>query len=275
MLTLACGQTDVWSCFYRQICDEALLNRYRAMLSEGERQRELRFRLPEHRRCYLVTRALLRTVLSRYAKLDPAAWSFAVNAYGKPEIANPYQANQGLSFNLSHTDGLIVLGIAAGGPIGVDAENMRSRPAPLRIAPTFFATEERVALRSLALDEQQERFFSYWTLKEAYIKARGMGLSIPLDKISFGFYSSRSIDVSFHPSLNDVPSNWRFRLFRPSLDHLAALCTEGDELIGWATEIAIRKLLPLREEEIVTCPVLRESGCAPRAHQCDANRLIR
>lgn len=258
MLTLACGQTDVWSCFYHQICDEALLNQYRAMLSEGERQQELRYRLPEHRRCYLTTRALLRTVLSRYARLDPAAWSFAVNAHGKPEIANSYQANQRISFNLSHTDGLIVLGIAAGGPIGVDAENMRSRPAPLCIAPTFLAAEERVALRSLALDEQQERFFSYWTLKEAYTKARGMGLSIPLDKISFRFRSSRSIDVSFHPSLNDVPANWRFRLFRPSPDHLAVLCTGSDELMGWGAEIAIRRLLPLHEEEIVTCPVFWE-----------------
>jgi 4'-phosphopantetheinyl transferase len=226
MLTLARGQIDVWVCFYPEICDKALLNQYRAMMSDAERQKELCFRFAEDQRCYVVARALLRTVLSRYAALDPTQWSFVLNAYGKPEIGNPYRAKQRISFNLSHTDGLIVLGIAAGRALGIDTENVRTRRAPIDIADSLFAADEVAALRQLTGEEQSERFFSYWTLKEAYVKARGMGLSIPLDKFSFHLSGDQGVDISFRSPLNEDPSTWRFWQFCPSPDHLAALCTE-------------------------------------------------
>jgi 4'-phosphopantetheinyl transferase len=258
MLTLSRGQIDVWACFYSEIRDEALLNRYRAMMSGAERQKELSFRFAEDQRCYVVTRALLRTVLSRYAALDPAQWSFALNAYGKPEIGNPYSAKQRISFNLSHTDGLIVLGIAAGTALGIDTENVRTREAPIDIVDSFFAADEVAALRQLTSDDQTKRFFSYWTLKEAYVKARGMGLSIPLDKISFRLSDDQGIGISFRSPQNDS-SAWRFLQFCPSPDHLAALCTERDEQISMESEVAVRKAVPLQGEETITCRVLRQS----------------
>jgi 4'-phosphopantetheinyl transferase len=259
MLTLALGQIDVWACFYPEIRDEALLNRYRAMMSDAERQKELGFRFPKDRHCYVVTRALLRTVLSRYAELDPAQWSFALNAYGKPEISNPYRAKQRVSFNLSHTDGLIVLGIAAGTALGVDTENVNTRGATIDIAESFFAADEIAALRQLTAEEQNKRFFSYWTLKEAYVKARGMGLSIPLDEISFHLSDDDpGTEISFRSPLKD-PSTWRVWQFCPSPDHLVALCIEHNEQISIESEIAVRKAVPLHGEETVTCRVLRQS----------------
>lgn len=267
MLGVACGQTDVWACFYHEIRDEALLDRYRAMLTAAERQKELRFRFPGDQRCYVVTRALLRTVLSRYAPLDPSQWLFALNAYGKPEIANPEilepdRASPRISFNLSHTDGLIVLAVSAGTALGIDTENIRTREAPLGIADGFFASDEVAALRQVPVSEQPERFFSYWTLKEAYIKARGMGLSIALDKFSFHFAADHGVSISFRPPLNDDPSKWRFRQFSASPVHLTALCTERDAQsapAGQCAHIDIRKVVPLQGEEIIACPVLRES----------------
>jgi len=258
MLTLARGQIDVWACFYPEIRDEALLNRYRAMMSDAERQKELRFRFAEDQRCYVVARALLRTVLSRYAALDPTQWSFALNAYGKPEIGNPYRAKERISFNLSHTDGLIVLGIAAGTALGIDTENVRTRRAPTDIADCFFAADEVAALRQLTVEEQNKRFFSYWTLKEAYVKARGMGLSIPLDKFSFHLSGDQGIEISFRSPLND-PSTWRFWQFCPSPDHLAALCTKHDKQIPIESEVAFRKAIPLHGEETIICRILRQS----------------
>ncbi|CAB3787749.1 4'-phosphopantetheinyl transferase family protein [Pararobbsia alpina] len=229
------------------------------MMSGAERQKELRFRFAEDRRCYVVTRALLRTVLSRYAALDPSQWSFALNAYGKPEIGNPYRAKQRISFNLSHTDGLIVLAITAGSALGIDTENVRTRRAPIDIADSFFAADEVAALRQLTVEEQDKRFFSYWTLKEAYVKARGMGLSIiPLDKFSFHLSGDRGIGISFRSPLHD-PSTWRFWQFCPSPDHLAALCIECDNPISIESEVAIRKAVPLHGEETITCRVIRQS----------------
>lgn len=259
MLTLARAQVDVWACFYQEIHDEALLSQYRAMMSDAERQTELRFRFAEDQRRYVVTRALLRTVLSRYAALDPAQWSFGLNAYGKPEIANPYRTGQAISFNLSHTDGLIVLGIASGTALGIDTENVRSQRAPVDIADSFFAADEVAALRQLAGEEQSQRFFSYWTLKEAYVKAQGMGLSIPLDKFSFHFSDDHGINISFRSPLAASPSTWRFSQFCPSPDHLVALCTERGGRISSEPEVSIRNAVPLNGEETIICRVLRQS----------------
>jgi 4'-phosphopantetheinyl transferase len=259
MLTLAYGQTDLWACFYHEIRDKTLLNQYRALLSVGEAQKELRFVFARDQQCYIVTRALLRTVLSRYAALDPAQWLFALNAYGKPEIANPYGGRQSINFNLSHTDGLIVLGVSAGTAFGIDTENLHTRQAPIDIADSFFAVDEAAALHRLAVDEQEQRFFSYWTLKEAYIKARGMGLSIPLDRFSFHFSANRKIHISFQPPLEDDPDRWRFQQFSPSSDHLVSLCTERNVAVEPTPDIAIRKIVPLQKEKMMTFPVLRDS----------------
>ncbi|MFM0069041.1 4'-phosphopantetheinyl transferase family protein [Paraburkholderia aspalathi] len=260
MLMAVRGCADVWACFYHEIREAVLLDRYRALLSAQERQKEVRFRFAADRRCYLVTRALLRTVLSRYVALEPAQWVFAPNAYGKPEIANRYGTHLRLSFNLSHTDGLIVLGVTADMAIGVDTENIRTRRAPTGIAGSFFAPDEVAALRKLDVDEQQERFFDYWTLKEAYIKARGMGLSIALDSFSFDLRDDHGVNISLRTPPDDDPSSWRLRQFKASPDHLVALCTRREGPAQAQADIMIRKVIPLHAEEIMTCPMLRQSA---------------
>jgi 4'-phosphopantetheinyl transferase len=258
MLHLAPGQIDLWACRHDDTCDEVVVARCRALLSPLERHQEQRFRFHRDRRRYVMTRALLRTTLSRYASIKPTQWTFVANRYGKPGISNQYDAACDLTFNLSHTDGLIFLALTDGGAIGVDVENVRSHPPSLDIAHCFFADDEVNALVPLTELERQQRFFDFWTLKEAYIKARGMGLSLDLKKFSFCFPPPAGIDISFHPSLGDRSSNWYFRQFRPSPEHLVAICSERSQALK-PIEIVVRTAVPLHSEEVVSFPVLRES----------------
>src|SRR5262245_53131282 len=117
----------LWCTFLGVTQEESLFHEYERLFGADANHRGSRsvFALPRHR--YLVTRAVVRTVLSRYADLSPAEWVFASNAYGRPEIANDHGPARDISFNVSHTSGLIVLGVAHRRALGVDTENARTR----------------------------------------------------------------------------------------------------------------------------------------------------
>lgn len=246
MLALDPNQIDLWFVFFDDIQDEHLLDQYRRLLTEEERHQSQRFYFPKDQRRYLITRALVRTVLSRYIPITPKEWTFTTNAYGKPEIANDSNIARKLSFNVSHTQSLIVLGITYECNLGVDTENVRIRKAPLEIASHFFSPDEAEALHALPLEMQRDRFYQYWTLKEAYIKARGMGLSIPLDQFSFRLQST-DIQLSIDSQLNDVASRWRFWQFGLSTDYLTAVCAEVSA--NSDPQLRLRKIVPLADEE--------------------------
>lgn len=154
-----------------------------------------------------MTRALLRTTLSRYASVPPEAWRFVLNPHGRPEIDTPREARW-LKFNLSHTNSLVACLVARERAIGVDVEDRDRRGRLLDVAERFFSPSEAATLRRLPENEQLDRFFLYWTLKESYIKARGMGLAIPLAQFSFDI--GPSITVRFDPRLGDDPQSWQF-----------------------------------------------------------------
>ena len=184
-LSLDATQVHLWLIFPEDIKDETLLQRYLALLSSAERMQAPRFHFAHDRHRYVVTRASIRTVLSRYAGLAPEQWQFTVSSHGRPQIANGHSDAASLSFNVSHTAGLIAIGVTQNGALGVDVENMNVRPAPIDIADSHFAPEEQSALLAVPESRRDESFFRYWTLKESYIKARGLGLSIPLNRFSF------------------------------------------------------------------------------------------
>jgi 4'-phosphopantetheinyl transferase len=193
-----------------KISDPALLSRYESLLSANERARMSRFHFARNRHQYLVTRALVRASLSAYYPLEPGAWQFSQNRYGKPEISHP-DASLSMRFNLSHTHGLTVCAIARHYDIGVDVEDsQRTTRADLNSLAGYFSAQEFEDLRKLPADEQPQRFFAYWTLKESYIKARGLGLAIPLDKFSFRFEANQLKGFSVHPDLQDDADCWQF-----------------------------------------------------------------
>ncbi len=169
-----------------------------------------RFHFARNRHQYLVTRALIRSSLSACYPVDPAAWQFGTNRYGKPGITHPDTALP-LRFNLSHTQGLTVCAITRDYAIGVDVENpQRSTQSGFSHLASYFSAREIEDLCNLPADQQQQRFFDYWTLKESYIKARGEGLAIPLSKFSFLFTGNQLTEFRVEPDLQDNADCWQF-----------------------------------------------------------------
>ena len=216
------------------------MSAYDELLSDDERKKRDRFRFEKDQHSCLVTRALVRTVLSSYADVAPEAWRFVTNEYGRPEIAEPHDAAW-LKFNLSHTNGLIALIVARDREIGVDVEDRERDGRMLDVADRFFSPSEVEALRALPDDEQLDRFFLYWTLKESYIKARGMGLAIPLSQFSFAITSD--ISIAFDPKLDDDPDSWQFTAMSVGPRHaLAASIRRG---VHEDMRLVLRETVPL------------------------------
>lgn len=248
---------DVWLANYQEISDSRLHAEYRALLTAEERGQEFRFYFPDDQRRYLVTRAMVRTVLSRYLDIDPADWRFANNKYGRPAIANFSPDECGLRFNISHTRGLIALGVTQGRELGVDVENVVTRDVSIDIADRFFAPAEVAELANVPPERQQDRFFEYWTFKESYIKARGMGLSIPLGQFSFHYPHERAVHIAIDPELGDDANRWSFWQYRPTSAHLLAVCAERHE--SGTPSLTLRNTVPMVTEEILQPELLKTS----------------
>jgi 4'-phosphopantetheinyl transferase len=216
-------EVHLWYVWPDDLTDPALLAAYRALLSKDEIARNQRFVFPKGRHEHLVTRALVRTILSMYLPaVDPRAWQFIANPYGRPEIAGP-AGQPVLHFNVSHTDGLIVCLLAADREIGVDVEDTtRANIGGVEIADRYFSPIEVAALGALPEAARPARFFDYWTLKESYIKARGLGLQLPLDQFSFHL-GQPPIRISFGPGIDDDSTTWQFSLQWLSARHRLAI----------------------------------------------------
>ena len=197
------------------------LTRYRELLPEEERQKIDRYRFSRDRHSGLITRVLARVTLSRYCDVAPNRWRFRANAHGRPEIAGPTSS---LRFNLSHTAGLIVCLVSRSRAVGVDVENLNRHHRWLDLAERFFAPTESAELKAVAGPDRPARFLEYWTLKEAYIKARGLGLAIPLNGFWFDVSGGHQGDlrVRFSETVDDDPLRWAFTLERFGGNYLIA-----------------------------------------------------
>ena len=253
------AEIHVWLTFWEAISDERLLVAYRELLNAAEKETESRFYFARDRRRYLVTRALIRTVLSRYASVDPKDWVFGANA-GRPHIVNTQATDSCLSFSVSHTQGLIVLGVANGRSLGVDVENFATPTIPINLANHYFAPQEVAALHEVPRQQQQYRFFEYWTFKESYVKARGMGLSVPLDGFSFQFADDHSVKLAINSELGDDSSRWQLWQFRPTSEHLLAVCAE--KLNTKSLKLLVRETTPTLTERIFAPDLQRTSEIA-------------
>jgi 4'-phosphopantetheinyl transferase len=230
------------------------------LLTAEELSKQERFHFARDRHRYLLTRTLVRSVLSRYAPVPPQAWQFANGPFGRPRIDAPGAAEaHGLDFNLSHTDGLIVLALARNIDIGVDVESL-GRKAALDVADHYFSPAEAQGLSALPSALKAERFFELWTLKESYIKARGMGLQIPLDSFGFALDDHGGIDFALadsHTGDNDTAQRWQFWQLRPTREHLVALCAAPAPSI--TTRIVCREIAPLQWDKPLEVRTTRAS----------------
>jgi 4'-phosphopantetheinyl transferase len=149
---------------------------YYRLLSSEEQERALRFRVERPRTEFVLTRGTLRTLLAQYLGITPQEVQFRYEVRGKPAL----EGESGLCFNVSHTDGLALMAFVMRRTIGIDVENLVRGVDAQRLAERFFSERERQVLRPLRGDELQAAFFRCWTRKEAYIKAKGDGLSLAL-----------------------------------------------------------------------------------------------
>ena len=191
-------------------------------LSDEERARAARFHFERDRDSYVLAHALARTLLGRLTGVEPRALRFALGAHGRPELEWPAQSPR-LRFNISHTHGLVACALALEHDVGVDVEHVERRLEIGRVAPSVFSPDERRALASLDGDALRTRFFQLWTLKEAYIKARGMGLALPLREITFQLDERERPALALGAVLDDSAERWWLDV-RPLGDcHMLAL----------------------------------------------------
>jgi len=198
-------------------------------LSADEQVRAKRFYFQKDRERFIVARGQLRAILGRYLKTEPSQLRFCYTPHGKPSLDMEIGADA-IRFNLSHSQGLALYAITRSREVGVDVEFIRPELVEEQIAERFFSPREVTALRALLTNIQQEAFFNCWTRKEAYIKARGEGLTLRLDQF----------DVSLTPgqpatllSTNGDPqeaSRWSLRNLSLETAYVAALAVEGH---GW------------------------------------------
>lgn len=212
-------------------------SRWEQMLSADELARAARFHFDKDRQHFTAARAILRMILGSYLNIKPTEVDFCYSQREKPSLAARY-AESGITFNLSHSGGIALHGFARHMEVGVDVEFIRHDIEAESIARRFFSESERQQLLNLPVKERVHAFFRCWTRKEAYIKATGDGLSLPLSQF----------DVSLHPDDNDCllatrpdsgeARRWLLREVPAGPDYVAALCAHGRtwKLTSWFEE---------------------------------------
>jgi 4'-phosphopantetheinyl transferase len=219
LLELSEDEIHVWRACLD--CEDNVFLQFEATLAPDEKARADRFFFQRDRKSFVVTRGVLRTLLARYLNRPPAQFEFDYSPQGKPFL-HADLTRRPVQFNVSHSHGLALLAFSAGHHVGIDVELVRPNFAGDDIAERYFSRQEVMELRALPMPLRDEGFFLCWTRKEAYVKARGEGLHIPL--------------VSFHVSLTPgQPArlqstdslDWSLLSLRPGPEHVGALVGEG------------------------------------------------
>ncbi len=245
---------------------EDALNAAVALLSSEERARHERFRVERDRREFAVAHALLRTTLSQFGGLPPDAWRFDSGPHGKPVLAHGVSRTP-LAFNLSHARGLVACVVVPGAPgargsdvaaatrevaVGLDVECVTRSTDWRGIASRYFSRAEIGQIDRVTEDAQATRFFELWTLKEAFAKALGLGLSQALDATTFELERTGAIACTLPPEV--APAAWYFALYTPTPTHRLAVAVSDGTARRWGISVqrgegAGERLAPSRTSE--------------------------
>jgi 4'-phosphopantetheinyl transferase len=197
------------------------------LLAADEKARWQRFSRLEDRQRFLLTRGLLRNVLALYTGISPAGLQFSVSTYGKPQLSGA--DGQTVHFNLSHTRGMAVLAVSRDAPVGVDTEWLDREPRMAALAARYFSVNEQAELEALPEAEMQQRFFAIWTCKEAFLKAIGLGLRIPLDSFSVSLAGTIPVISGHDPHMQGREVACRHWLREDGSAVALAVCTGQDQ----------------------------------------------
>ena len=221
---LGADDVHVWRIALAQ--PQRKVSRLLSILSADERERAARFHFPQDRDNFIVARGALRSILAGYLGVAPAALRFQYSSYGKPSLA-PEFTSQGLNFNLSHSHELALLGLTSGREIGVDVERHRADVTDEPLAERFFSAREVAVLRALPPEQQTEAFFNCWTRKEAYIKARGEGLSFPLARFDVSLAPEEPAALLRTRGEPREAARWSMLNLSPGAGYAGAVIAEG------------------------------------------------
>jgi 4'-phosphopantetheinyl transferase len=198
-------------------------------LSEDELRRADRFHFARDRARFIAARGILREILGRYLHTPPERVRFDYNAYGKPELLDAEERER-LRFNLSHAGSVALYAVASEREVGVDVETLRDDFACAEVAARFFSRREVEALTALPEHAHTRGFYNCWTRKEAYIKARGMGLSLPLDCFDVSLAPGEPAALLATRGTEPEAALWSLREIELETGYVAALAVEGG---GW------------------------------------------
>lgn len=200
----------------------ATVARWHAGLDAAERARADRFRFAADRDAYVTAHALRRALLTQAFDLPRSAWQFVRGPYGKPEIDPALGVRARV--NLSHTRGLAAVAVCAAHAVGIDVEGCEDRTdGGLALAERYFCPSEIALLHACHPDRTLEQFVRLWTLKEAYLKATGQGLTRSLHSVAFALDPVR---VTFPADAADDPGHWQFFEARPTGAHRLAVAVQ-------------------------------------------------
>ncbi len=225
-------ETHVWRVTL-QVAPHYILDLSR-LLAADEAARAARFRFARDHDRFIVARAALRSIVGLYVNQKPGEVTFVYGQHGKPALAMD-AGTAHVQFNMSHSDGLALCGVTLGRQIGIDVERIRPEIADETIAEHYFSQREISTLRALPPALQTEAFFTCWTRKEAYIKATGKGLALPLAQFDVSMAPGEPAALlSTRPDLGEA-RRWSMHHLEPGEGYAAALVVEGamDRVVCW------------------------------------------
>jgi 4'-phosphopantetheinyl transferase len=225
-LTLGSNEVHVWRAALDQTSSE--VRAFHDLLTTDEQHRADRFYFPKDREHFVVARGALRRILGRYLDTDPKHLRFSYTAFGKPALTDATGGKE-LRFNVSHSKGMALYAITRGRDLGVDVELLREDFEGLEIAHHFFSRREVATLNALPDELRTRAFFNCWTRKEAYIKARGEGLSLPLDRFDVSLVPGEPAALLRTRHNPQEASRWDLQELFPGRGYVAAIAVEGCE----------------------------------------------
>jgi 4'-phosphopantetheinyl transferase len=227
ILELGCDEVHVWRANLDQTPSQ--IQEFRRKLSVDEQARSERFYFERDRGHFTVARGILRNILGGYLKRPPEEVSFCYSAHGKPALAGGSDGDA-ICFSVSHSHGVALYAFTRGRQVGIDLEHIRFDLAVAEIAERFFSRQEVAVLRTLPIEAQRQAFFRCWTRKEAYLKARGEGLSLPLDQFEVSLAPREPAALLSTQQDPTEASRWSLQELTLAPGYEGALAVEGH---GW------------------------------------------
>lgn len=222
-LELQSGHVHIWRARLDQ--PAAVVGTLNRTLSDDERARAVRFRSDRHRERFIVCRAAQRQVLARYTGVRPEVVGFQYSTHGKPSL-DMSEHGRHVRFNTSNSGDLAVFAVAAEREVGVDVEVDRSVRDALALARRFFSSAEFEALRALPAESRQQAFLTCWTRKEAFVKAVGLGVTMPLSSFDVGVGPEVAALLSTRPDPGEA-QRWSMHSLDAGPGYYGALVVEG------------------------------------------------